>query len=564
MKKSLNFRSIRTKMLFGFSIILILVLSLGGYIFTILNNGNKTVENILNEELPMLIADEKIVITMYDRIGAARGYIISGDENYKELFHAATEEAQKYQEEIQAISPSAELEELISNTAEWRTYILEEVFEEYDAGNEETAIANIINAAQYGDALIVSYTKLAENREQHIIDYEEEILANGQTTIIIVTIISLLVVLIGITIALVTARSIVNPLKLVMDRMNLIAQGNLTTTSLITSSKDEIGQLFVATNEMNENMKELLVEIGTVSSTVNGQSEELTHAANEVMLGTDQIAATMEELAAGAETEAGHASDMSENMAIFSDKIDDTTMNGQAVQQASTNVLNMTTEGQQLMNQSSKQMHLINKIMHEAVDKVQHLDNQSQEISKLVAVIQGIAEQTNLLALNAAIEAARAGEHGKGFAVVADEVRKLAEGVSDSVTDITNIVGNIQNETNNVTESLEHGYREIEQGTRQIESTEETFSNITNAVRDMVHNIDMTTQNLTDIMKDTAQMSNSVQEIAAISEQSAAGVEETSASAQQISSSMADITTNSNELAHLVERLNTLVQQFKI
>lgn len=359
-------------------------------------------------------------------------------------------------------------------------------------------------------------------------------------------------------------RKLVKPILKVVGQMKEIASGNLTVEKLDIKSKDEIGQLANATNQMLNGLKDMIHNISTASESMTSQSEELTQSANDVRSGSEQIASTMQELSSGAESQANYASDLSSIMGAFRSDTQEANANGEHIHMSSSQVLKLTGVGSRLMELSTEQMEKIDWIVQNAVHKVQELDNQSQEISKLIAVIKDIADQTNLLALNAAIEAARAGEQGKGFAVVADEVRKLAEQVSESVTDITGIVESIQNETSMVTDSLQGGYKEVQDGTSQIKTTSDTFKRISIAVTEMADQIKMVSENLTTISENSEKMNDSIQEIAAISEESAAGIEQTTASSQQTSSSMEEVAESSNELAKLAENLSGLVQQFKI
>lgn len=358
--------------------------------------------------------------------------------------------------------------------------------------------------------------------------------------------------------------NISKPIEMVTNRMILLADGDLSQKEIQIKAKDETGQLSLALNRMQTNLREIIQNIFNASETITSRSEELTQAANEVMAGSEQIASTMQELASGTETGANHTSNLSDTMSSFSLKIDEANENGIHAQQSSNEVLEITNDGYHLMEQSTLQMNAINKIVREAVDKVHNLDAQSQKISELVVVIEDIAEQTNLLALNAAIEAARAGEHGQGFAVVADEVRKLAEEVSESVADITEIVNGIQQETGNVTESLQTGYEVVENGTKQIMETGDAFNTISESIKAMVKNIEIVRNNLSEITNEGQEMNTFIQEIAAISEESAAGIEQTSASSQQSSSAMQEVSSSTNDLSKLAEELNELIRQFKL
>lgn len=560
----LKFKSIRAKLIFGFSVVVVLIVLLGAYIFYTLNSTNKFTEEILERELPLLIADEQLAIAMANRMAASRGFILTGESSYKDLFNQYTEDSKINQESTIKIGTTEEFKNLIERTAEWREFIVEKVFTEYENGNKEVALSNLMESNDEARELIAAYREAATNRENHIISMEEKALSSGETTLLIVSSVIILVVLLSLFVAFITANSISRPLRVVMSRMELIADGDLSSKPLETNLKDEIGQLITSTNEMSFSTHNLLDEINGVAETVSTQSEELTQSANEVKAGTAQIAMTMEDLATGTESQANNASSMSSAMKSFVEKVMDANENGTYIQQSSNLVLEMTNQGSELMASTTKQMAVIDRIVHEAVVKVEGLDKHTQQISELVSVIQDISGQTNLLALNAAIEAARAGEQGKGFAVVADEVKKLAEQSSASVLNITGIVDRIQSETSLVSGSLQESYKEVEEGTSQIEITGETFGKISLAVTEMVDRIHIISANLTDIAANSQEMSASIEEIAAITEQSAAGVEETSASSEQASSAMEEVANSSNDLATLAEELNRLVQQFKL
>lgn len=538
---------------------------MGIYNYYSISNINQKMDEIVKHQLPLLIADERLAYNMAQRIALARGYVLYGEGDYAKQFHEYTENSKKYQEQLIRMSDSAEVKELIDKSIEWRELVIKEVFNEYDKGNRQLAIINLKEKVQpLGREVMADFEELATLREVLIVDAGDNIISNGNSILTMGLIISLLVTILGVVSGIVTSKIISKPIKLVMTRMNLLANGDLTQESLETKSQDEIGQLVKATNEATANTRDLLNQINIVSETVTSQSEELTQSANEVKAGTEQVAVTMQEMAVGSETLAENSSTLASTTGIFSSKMREANSNGEDVYDSSVRVHEMTKEGRDLMELSVKQMATIDQIVQESVQKVRGLDAQSQDISKLVSVIKDIADQTNLLALNAAIEAARAGENGRGFAVVADEVRKLAEQVSVSVTDITEIVKGIQKESATVAESLQVGYQEVAKGTNQIKTTGEMFDSINKAITVMVSNIQNITGNLTTMTADSEEMSSTIQEIAAISEESAAGIEQTSASTQQASATIEEVTKSSEDLSKLAEELNSLVRKFRV
>lgn len=379
----------------------------------------------------------------------------------------------------------------------------------------------------------------------------------------VLMIFTLLTLLISLVVIYYFTSSLLKPLISLTQKVQKVGEGDLSTEIHIKRS-DEIGTLAVAINKMQHNLRDLISNISRATESISHQGEELTLSSNKVKQDSLQVAATMQELACGADAQSQKSSNLSQTMKEFHHHIIQAHKEGQSIGESSAIVMDMTNKGSKHMNDSVQQMETINRIMNHSVEKVKGLDRKAQEITQLVDVIKGIAEQTNLLALNAAIEAARAGEHGKGFSVVANEVRKLAEQVSGSVQNITTIVTNIQEEANGMFQSLENGYQQIKEGTNQIKITGETFVEIEHSFSTMVTSISSISQSFNTINNKTNHILSSIEEVASISEESAAGVEQTSQSVQQTTGAMEEISCNVHSLFTLAEQLNKMIGKFKL
>src|SRR5690625_5229714 len=412
------------------------------------------------------------------------------------------------------------------------------------------------NAVTYIDELI----EIGAKNQHTSVTEANNSMNQSRYLLIIANIVSIVT---GIVIMLFISLTVYRHLAKVVRMMTEMAEGNLTVDEINYDGRDEIGQISKAANTLKNNMNQVLKKVSQAAQAVQISSEGLNTASKEVKVGSEQMVITMEEVATGAESQSNSAQHLTENMNDFVISINHSQQKGEEIATSTKNVLALTSEGSELMEASVEQMKRIDTLVSNAVNQVKGLEQKSNNISQLVDVVKDIAEQTNLLALNAAIEAARAGEHGKGFAVVADEVRKLAEEVGSSVQEITDIVHTIQTETDDVVHSLTDGYKGVKEGIEQLDKTGESFQTINHSISSMVNNVQNISDELKVITKDSQQMNELISEIAAVSEEAAAGIEETSASSEETSSSMDVISQNAENLADLANDLNKEIAVFK-
>lgn len=253
----------------------------------------------------------------------------------------------------------------------------------------------------------------------------------------------------ALSIFLATKRWITRPLAEAVAVTHRVAEGDLTQ-HIHADSKDEVGQLLSALDGMSQHLRQMVREIDQGIHGLAGDSRRLSLASEAVASSSgDQsaaatnMAATVEEMTASIQQVAQHA-ESCRSLAETSGDVSD--------------------KGIEVINQAIQGMSMIAQTVGHSSQAVAHLGEESQQISHIVNVIREIADQTNLLALNAAIEAARAGEAGRGFAVVADEVRKLAERTTQSTQEITRMVQSIQQGASHAVDSMQRGEKQVEEG----------------------------------------------------------------------------------------------------
>ena len=521
--------------------------------------------DLTNRQLPMLITDSRLAFNVAERVAASRGYIMYGDTKYVDEFNSLTEASQALQDELEKTSNSEEVKRLIAASIEWRQVLTKQVFPAVKAGNkQEAARLDREVADPLAHEVMEGFNALSIERQDIMVADGVANTENGATTQVMNFAIAILIILLAVVISFFMARSISRPVVMVSQRMERMAEGILNDPPLETKLKDEVGQQIHSINKMREAMQGILADTLAISRQVNSRSTDMTETSAIVGDSTNQIAATMEQLAAGSEAQANTASNMAEMVGVVFEDIQHANEAGELVVTTSQAILERTASGNDMMESSVEQMNTIYGVVNASVETIKQLDNQTKEISSLVTVISEIAEQTNLLALNAAIEAARAGEHGKGFAVVADEVKKLAEQVADSVSEITTIVNNVQEGSSSAVTALESGYTSVADGKQQVLDTGAVFEEISKLVTTMNEQTSIMSKDLRHLEEIGGKLTEGVTEVASIAEESAAGVQQTTASAEHSSHQVEIMRVGVTELSNLANELETSVKRFAI
>jgi methyl-accepting chemotaxis protein len=471
----------------------------------------------------------------------------------KILLESNRQKKEKYGEDIKESGDvitglAAQLEKIVS-TAEEKAF-----FKEFtDSRNVfRPIIAQIINLSMSGkDAEAVAIYKneavKAALAEQSAIDKLVEYnikaakLTSGQNTAKahgaarFTMIFALAGMVLAVGLGFLISRSITGPLRSGVEFATAVAGGDLTHR-LDLASRDETGKLASALNGMVENLRDIISKMAGASSSVSS-------AANQLSATSAQMAAGVEEVAA----QAGNVAVASEEMTATSTEI---ASNCGMAAESSRFANDTALAGEVVVAETITVMGRIADRVRDSAKTVESLGTRSEQIGDIIGTIEEIADQTNLLALNAAIEAARAGEQGRGFAVVADEVRALAERTTKATKEISAMIKTIQTETQSAVTSMVEGVKEVEDGSNDAAKSG-------NALKEILEQINAVSMQINQIATAAEQQTATITEITDNIQQITNVVQETAKGAEESASA-------ANQLAKMAEELQNLSEQFRL
>ncbi|MBU1664717.1 MAG: methyl-accepting chemotaxis protein [Gammaproteobacteria bacterium] len=319
--------------------------------------------------------------------------------------------------------------------------------------------------------------------------------------------------------SLLTIRRITHSLKEAGAMVEAIASGDLTQP-VPQSGSDEIGVMLGKLSVMQSSLRDL---IGAVRNNVNNLDRE-----------AKELSASSSNSARASESQSEAASSMAASVEQLSVSIDQVEEHAREARGVTLTSGSQSEEGGRIIHEAASEMGRIAEAVNATAGTIRQLEDYSGQISSIVNVIKDIADQTNLLALNAAIEAARAGEQGRGFAVVADEVRKLAERTANSTQEITTMIGKIQQGTQRAAQEMESGVQRVNDGVNLAHKAGDSVTGIRASSEKVTHAVDDINLALKEQSVAAREIAQKVERIAQGAEENSAAVNQTAASAEQL------------------------------
>ncbi|CAI6227924.1 Methyl-accepting chemotaxis protein TlpC [Bacillus subtilis] len=376
-------------------------------------------------------------------------------------------------------------------------------------------------------------------------------------------IVLVIVIIVSVILVLVFTRKINKRLTALKSAFESAGNGDMTI-EVSDKTGDELSELSVYYNKMRMKLNDTIQTVQQSALQLASASQQLSAGAEETNQASEKITEAVQQIANGAQDQITRIENSESSLKQASADIRDISANTAAIADKGQLAQSKADIGQKEIANVQAQMDAIHQSIQKSGEIIHQLDGRSKQIEQILSVITQIADQTNLLALNAAIEAARAGEQGKGFAVVADEVRKLAEESQQSAGQISKLIIEIQNDMNRSARSVEHVKTEAAEGVTMIQRTRDAFKEIAAATGEISAEISDLSASVTNISASAHQINDSFAANTADIKESTKNTRQAAALTEEQFAAMEEITAASETLSQLAEELTGIISQFKM
>ncbi|QEM69076.1 methyl-accepting chemotaxis protein [Geobacter sp. FeAm09] len=534
---------IGAKMLAVVSVVILLTLLLGIFSIRQLSQVNNSTVDLATNWMPSIKVLGKVSNDMnllrrrefQHLLSTEKADMDSWEKKMAVVFDDLKTDLQAYEKLVSSPEEKALYEEIKKN---WAAYLVEHEKQLALSRQNKTAEALAVmrgDSTKFFNGTIALVDKgIAINSKGGDDSYQKSIATYNSARIYIVVAIAA-AILAGILLALFLSRIITRALIEAVSVANSLARGDLTV-EVETNSKDETGQLLLAMKDMVRNLRDMISKTAEISSGIASASNQLHSTSEQISTGAEEVASQTSTVATASEEMAATSGDIARNCTMAAE--------------SSKRTSESATSGTTVVHETIVGMGKIAERVKQTADTIGALGTRSEQIGAIIGTIEDIADQTNLLALNAAIEAARAGEQGRGFAVVADEVRALAERTTRATREIGEMIKAIQAETREAVKAMEEGVREVEKGATSSQKSGEALDEILSRINDVTMQINQIATAAEEQTATTGEITSNIQQITEVVHQTARGAEETALAAGQLSEQ--------------AQQLQSLVSRFRI